>query len=49
MTFSHPFKLALLLKVDIRLLVTPPPRLVPSGMKLSVMSAGFGHALPEAE
>jgi len=31
MTLSHfPFRFAFLLKVDCRLLVTPPPRLVPS-------------------
>ena len=39
MTFCHfPARLDLLLKVENRLLETPPPRFVPSGMKLIVMS-----------
>ena len=50
MTFCQfPARLDLLLKVENRLLETPPPRFVPSGMKLIVMSWGFGQMLPEAE
>ena len=50
-----PGRLALPLKVDCRLLtigvpaLVVPPRLVPSGMKLMVMSWGFIQALPVAE
>ena len=39
MMFSHLLsRLALLLKLALRLLVTPPPKFVPSGMKLIVMT-----------
>ena len=48
-TFSHlPSRLALLLNVENRLLLTPPPRLVPSGMKLMVMIWGLGQRPPVA-
>ena len=48
--FCHlPSRLELLLKLEKRLLVSPPPRFVPSGMKLIVITCGLGQALPDAE
>ena len=47
--FCHwPASLGLLLNVEKRLLPTPP-KSVPSGMKLMVMTSGLGQALPLAE
>src|SRR6476659_515120 len=43
-----PASLGFLLNVANRLLATPP-RSVPSGMKLSVMTEGLGQALPLAD
>src|SRR5690349_14077491 len=45
---QRPLSAGLLLKAEERLLAAPP-RLVPSGMKLMVIVAGFSQALPVAE